>query len=102
FTATIPVAGHGKARRLIALPADRLSQPAWLTLNQPSTLNLSSNAATLVIISHKDFLPALGTLVAQRQAQGYTVALANIEDVFDEFSFGVHTPQAIKDFMVRD
>jgi hypothetical protein len=101
FTATIPVAGHGKARRLIALPADRLSQPAWLTLNQPSTLNLSSNAATLVIISHKDFLPALGTLVAQRQAQGYTVALANIEDVFDEFSFGVHTPQAIKDFMLR-
>jgi hypothetical protein len=101
FAATIPSAGHGKARRLIALPADRLSPPAWLTLNQPSTLNLSSNAATLIIISHKDFLPALATLVAQRQAQGYTVAVANVEDVFDEFGFGVHTPQAIKDFMSR-
>jgi peptidase C25-like protein len=99
FAANIPSYGSGKARRIIALPSDRLSQTAWLTLNQPSTLNRSSNAANFVIIAHKDFIPALATLVAQRQAQGYTVAVANVEDVFDEFSYGAHTPQAIRDFM---
>jgi hypothetical protein len=99
FALTIPAFGRGKARRIIALPRDRLSQPAWLTLNQPSTLNSTSNAANLVIISFKDFLPALAPLVAQRKAQGYTVAVVDIEDVFDEFSYGVHTPQAMKDFV---
>jgi len=29
----------------------------------------------LVIISHKDFIPSLAPLVAQRQAQGFTVAV---------------------------
>ena len=28
------------------------------------------------------------------------MAVINIEDVFDEFSYGTHTPQAIKDFML--
>jgi len=99
FAATIPSIGVGKARRMVALPATRLSQPAWLSLNQPSTLNRSTNAASFVIISHKDFIPALAPLVSQRQAQGFTVAVVNVEDVFDEFSYGTHTPQAIKDFM---
>ncbi|MGZ8843616.1 MAG: C25 family cysteine peptidase, partial [Pyrinomonadaceae bacterium] len=99
FAATIPSFGGGKARRMVALPASSLSQPAWLILNQPSTLNFSSNAANFVIVAHKDFIPALATLVAQRQAQGYTVAVVNVEDVFDEFSYGAHSPQAIRDFM---
>ncbi len=99
FAATVPAGGRGKARRLIAMPANRFSQPASLTLNQPSTLNRSTNAADFLIISHKDFIPALAPLVAQRQAQGFTVIVADIENVFDEFSYGTHTPQAIRDFM---
>jgi hypothetical protein len=62
-------------------------------------LNRSSNAASFVIISYKDFIPALAPLVAQRQAQGFTVTVVNVEDVFDEFSYGTHTPKAIRDFM---
>lgn len=99
FAATVPAGERGKARRLVAMPATRISQPAWLTLNQTSTLNSSANAADLVIIAYKDFIPALAPLVAQRQAQGYAVRIADIDDVYDEFSFGEHTPQAIRDFM---
>lgn len=99
FGATIFGTGAGKARRMVILPASRLSPPVWLSLNQPSTLNRTTNAASFVIISHKDFIPALAPLVAQRQAQGFTVAVVNVEDVFDEFSYGTHTPQAIRDFM---
>ncbi len=99
FAATVPAGDRGKARRLVALPAARISQPAWLTLNQPSTLNSSANAGDLVIIAYKDFIPSLAPLVAQRQAQGYSVKVADIDDVYDEFSFGEHTSQAIHDFM---
>jgi hypothetical protein len=99
FAATIAGGERGKARQLVALPSGAISQPAWLTLNQPSTLNLSTNAADLIIISHKDFISALAPLVTQRQAQGYLVRVMDVEDVYDEFSFGEHTPQAIRDFL---
>jgi hypothetical protein len=101
FALTVLPVGRTKGRRLVALPNTQLSQAASLTLNTPSTLNLPSNAADLVIISHKDFIPALAPLVAQRQAQGFNTLVADVEDVFDEFSYGVHTPQAIRDFLAR-
>ncbi len=99
FAATVPSGERGKARRLVALPASRISQPASLTLNQRSALNSNTNGADLVIIAYKDFIPSLAPLVAQRQAGGYVVKLVDIDDVYDEFSFGAHTPQAIRDFM---
>jgi hypothetical protein len=39
--------------------------------------------------------------VALRQSQGFNVKVVDIEDVFDEFSYGMHTPQAITDFLLR-
>jgi Peptidase family C25 len=104
YALTVPVAGPPKkgSRTLFAFPSNQPSQPASITLNQPSTLNASTNGATLLIISYKDFIPSLAPLIAQRQSRdGFTVAVADIEDVFDEFSYGVHTPQAISDFFAR-
>jgi Peptidase family C25 len=100
FAATVPGVARGKARRLIALSADRVSQAASLTLNQPSSLNSTSNSADLIIISHRDFIPSLDPLVAQRQTQGYVVKVVDVDDVYDEFSFGEHSPQALRDFML--
>jgi hypothetical protein len=37
--------------------------------------------------------------VSARQRQGYSVAVVDIEDVYDEFSYGQKTPQAVKDFL---
>ena len=106
---------HGAAERkrlkdqrlLLAIPEGQFDQPAALTLNQSSTLNLNSNAADFLIISYKDFIPSFSanvspintSLVAQRTAAGHTVSLVDIEDVYDEFSYGVHGPQAIKAFL---
>jgi len=96
------------SRRLLALASASFLQPASLVFNQPSTLNQSSsanpsNAADLLIIAHKSFLSlaSLGTLVAQRQVQGFTVKVLDVEDLYDEFSYGAHTPQAITDFLAR-
>ena len=101
FALTIQPVGRTKGRRLIALPDTQLSHPVSLVLNTPSNLNLASNGADLVIISYKDFIPALGPLVAQRQSQGFNTLVADVEDIFDEFSYGVHTPQAVRDFLSR-
>ena len=53
----------------------------------------------MVILSHKDFIESLEPLKALRESQGYTVALVDVEDIYDEFSFGQKTPLALKTFL---
>jgi hypothetical protein len=105
YAATVPSTGARAkgSRTLLALPTGSFLHPASLVINQPSTLNQSNNSADLLIIAHQSFisLPNLATLVSQRQAQGYNVKVVDVEDVFDEFSYGAHTPQAITDLLVR-
>src|SRR5258708_20719964 len=100
YKVTVPSTGvrTKMARRLLALPSDSFLHPASITSNQPSALNQSSNAADLLILSHQNFIPSLATLVAQRRAQGFTLMVGHIEDVYDEFHYGFHSPKAITDF----
>ena len=110
YAVTVPSTGARAkgSRTLLALPSGSFLHPASLVINQPSTLNQTtlnqpSNAADLLIITHQSFisLPNLATLVSQRQAQGFNVKVVDVEDVFDEFSYGAHTPQAITDMLLR-
>jgi hypothetical protein len=110
YAITVPLSeSRSKAQRLLyAIPQSQFDQPAALVLSQPSTLNATTNAANFLIISHKNFIPSFTTnvgppanttLVAQRQSQGFTVSIVDIDDVYDEFSYGLHGPQAIRDFL---
>jgi len=53
------------------------------------------------MISHRDFVGSLDPLRKLRESQGLRVALIDIEDLYDEFSFGVKSPKAIKDFLTH-
>jgi hypothetical protein len=39
--------------------------------------------------------------VALRQTQGLRVKVVDVEDIYNEFSYGIVTPQAIKDFLIH-
>ncbi len=100
FAATVSPGSRGKARRIVALTDAQVLHPVSLILNQSSTLNQDSNAADLLIISHRDFIPSLASFVTQRHNRdGFTVKVVDVEDVYDEFSYGAHSPQSIKDFL---
>ena len=94
-------------RLLYTIPYGQFDQPAALALSTPSTLNANSNTASFLVVSHKNFIPSFTanvspintSLIAQRQARGLVTAVVDIDDVYDEFSYGVHTPQAIRDFL---
>ena len=77
------------------------ASPVALRANVPSTLHQAGQAGDIIMIAPAAFQAALAPLKAFREGQGYTVRLVDIEDVYDEFSFGGKTPQAIKDFLVR-
>ncbi|MDQ1639525.1 MAG: hypothetical protein QOF62_2864 [Pyrinomonadaceae bacterium] len=90
-----------ETRTLMAFADDMTAHPASITANQPSKWNASTNGADLVIITHKDFRQAVEPLAALRRNQGLSVAVVDAEDVYDEFSYGAHTPSAIKAFLMN-
>lgn len=111
YAITVPRSASGSKtpRALYALPQAQFDAPAALSLNQPSTLNLNSNTGDFLIISHQTLIPSLTanvlplntSLVAQRQSQGFVPKVVDVDDVYDEFGFGLHGPQAIKAFLLH-
>ncbi len=98
YTATGTAVGAGQ-RRLFALTGARARQVAAVSANQPSNWRQASNGADLLMITHRDFAANLANLKALRQSQGLSVAVVDVEDLYDEFSYGNKTPQAVKDFL---
>jgi hypothetical protein len=92
----VPVTGQ---RTLLAMTDDLAKRVSNAWANQPSNWRNPAQAAGLVVITRRDFFQALQPLVNLRVGQGYRVALVDIEDVYDEFSYGNKTPQAVKDFL---
>jgi hypothetical protein len=98
FGITFCAPGEG-ARSLLAFDASQVKQAVRAEANRPSSLRSTGNGADLLIVTHRDFFAALDPLVALRRSQGLAVTVADIADVYDEFSYGHKTPQALKDFV---
>jgi hypothetical protein len=74
--------------------------PAQIKSNNASQLNVyDGTQRQLVMIAPAQLHAALLPLIQQRQAQGIATKLVDVEDVYDEFSYGVHTAQAVKSFL---
>jgi hypothetical protein len=99
YTVTVSAPDGRGDRLLMALANSRVSRPAGMSPNRPSNLRWPAQGTDMVIITHRAFLDAVGPLKAARESQGLSVAVVDVEDVYDEFSFGQKSPQAIKDFL---
>jgi hypothetical protein len=97
YGVTFRVPGSG-ARTLLALTDQRVKSLAGIRANQPS-LWRKAGGYDLVIVSHGDFMGSLSSLEALRRSQGLSVGVVDIEDVYDEFSYGMKSPQALKNFL---
>jgi hypothetical protein len=80
---------------LLAVTAEL--SPARVSLDQPSSLR--SHPADLIIITRREFSESLNPLVALRQSQGLSVNIADIQDIYDEFSFGQKSPFAVRNYL---
>lgn len=86
-------------RQLLAVGASRVAAPLRLERNLPSSLGDALGRSRLVIVAHPSFLNAANGLKAHREAQGLPTLVANVTDVYDEFSFGEKSPDGIKEFL---
>jgi uncharacterized repeat protein (TIGR01451 family) len=86
-------------RVLFAFAENRVMAPAQIAWDEPSTWNATTNAANLVIIANRAFTASAKALEAARDAQGIATEVVDVQNVYDEFSYGHHAPEAIRDFL---
>lgn len=84
-------------KTVIALTDSKKKSPVRILPYRP--VDIKSREADYIIITHEDFIDSLKPLVDYRSREGYTVATVLIGDIYDEFSYGIETPDAIKKFL---
>jgi hypothetical protein len=99
-TASFATTGPGD-RTIFAFAESRVLAPAQIAWNEPSSWNAPANGANLVILTNRSFLAAANALKSARAAQGIATVVVDVQNVYDEFSYGHHSPQALRDFLAR-
>jgi uncharacterized repeat protein (TIGR01451 family) len=64
-----------------------------------AALDLTSTKADYLMIAHPNFIAGLAPLVQARTAEGLTVRVVNVLDVYEQYSHGVVDPQALKQYI---
>jgi MYXO-CTERM domain-containing protein len=77
----------------------RVATEATLRKNQPSNWRGLTAGADLLILTHGSLAPAVEPLRRLREAQGLTVQVIDVEDLYDEFNHGEKDPRAIRAFL---
>ena len=88
-----------RGRVMFAVEDSGLLQPFSLKPNNPSTLSTAANNGEMIIISYKDWLNQAEIWANYRRAQGLNVKVVDIDDVFDEFNYGVLSADSIRTFL---
>ena len=88
-------------RTLLAFSEASIESAAWVVANHSSSWHKANHGYDEIIISNAAFIPGLQPLVNLRKQQGLSVAVVDVQDVYDEFSYGAKDPNALKNFIRR-
>jgi hypothetical protein len=90
-------------KEYILVPQSRMIevQAGDILLDTPSTIvgNPAENGVEVLAVSHKDFIAEMQDWARYRRAQGRSILMVDVEDVYDEFNGGVKGTQAIDRFI---
>lgn len=63
-------------------------------------LGTSVNQADMIVIGSEELLAAASSLISRREGEGLNVIAATLDQVYAEFSHGIRSSQAIRDFVM--
>ncbi|MBU1880416.1 T9SS type A sorting domain-containing protein, partial [bacterium] len=79
------------------------SRNSWMTPEivpeEATYWHTPNHSVDYLIITHEDFYDAVAELENLYEDRGMTVERVKVSDLYDEFSYGLKTPQAIFDFL---
>ena len=90
---------RGGERTLLAFTEEKIKSPAGIAANIASSWHEPGRGSDVIIIGHGDLLESVRPLKELREQQGLSVVLVDVEDLYDEFNFGVKSPWAVKGFL---
>src|SRR5690606_6043088 len=96
YRMTIPAA---RGALLYAVESDGMQPHKSIVPIGGRILSDTAASAELVIITHKDFLAEAELWAQYRQGQGTTVDVVLVDDIFEEFNYGVLSADAMKRFL---
>jgi hypothetical protein len=82
-----------------ALTGDKRLSPLSVVQDNNSNLRSAANGADYIAIAPRALFAGAQALVDYRAAAGLRTMLVDLQDVYDEFSYGVPTPYAVRDFL---
>lgn len=85
-------------REYYVMTGDAYRSPT-IVADTPSSWRTPSNAADYIVITHSEIRNNVMPLVAYRESAGLNVEVVDIQDIYDEFNFGIFDPNAIRDFL---
>jgi hypothetical protein len=102
-----PPVNPGASQTYLVLKSDAGMTPAGLVEDAAADLADTTNGADYILITHRDLgwdangdaYGWLQDLVALREGQGLRVKVVDVADIFDEFSYGMTSAAAIRDFL---
>lgn len=86
------------SREYIALSNQQFQVPLSIVKDTPSNLGDPSNGADYIIITYGAWINNVQPLVDQRSTMG-RVKVIDVEDVYDEFDYGMKNAEAIRSFL---
>ncbi len=87
-------------KKYIAVQSSAFLSPETITEDTFPSLRSPSNGGNLIIITHPDFYDqALRLKELHEKQDSLSVVIVNIQDIYDEFSWGLYDPVAIRDFV---
>jgi hypothetical protein len=95
FSVTLP---SNRGRSVFATEDSAILSPVSVAANSPSTWSTAAHNGELVIVTWGGWLAEANTWANYRRAQGLTVEVVDIEDIYDEFGYGTLSSSSMTDF----
>jgi hypothetical protein len=96
YTVTVPA---NAAAMMLAVTNSAVKTVDSISYNSPSTISSSANSSRMVIVSNGGWTTESQTWADYRQNSGLDTIVIDVEDVYDEFGYGIKGSNAIKEFI---
>ena len=98
-TAGFSLAAANSDREFLAVGKLQNEPAVLIENNTASDWRNPSNKADFVIITPNAFRESAAQLAELRRSQGLKTEVVAVEDLYDEFTFGAHSPVAVQEFL---
>ncbi|MBT4523071.1 MAG: hypothetical protein HOC23_23965 [Halieaceae bacterium] len=89
----------GGDTRTQLLVGNQVLIPRWIKPYRHISLRDQTSQMDYLIIAHGTLLGAIEPLARWHRQQGLSVSVVDVESIYDEFSYGVVSPYAIRDYI---